>query len=74
MNTEDDPISELETFMEDLPTIRCGERGCDSCDAAFRRCMDTRVTHDRDSTPGWDEGDTYPALPELLWDELGGEG
>lgn len=82
MSKEIDPLEELEMFLDNVPTVRCGEGGCDSCDAAYRCSVglnDVGVRYDHDTTPdssapAWDSGDTYPAIPELLWDELGGEG
>ncbi len=80
MTELDNPAEELELFLDNLPTVRCGEGGCYSCDAAYQCTVnevatgDAGVRYDRDSTPEWDSGDTFPGIPELLWDELGGEG
>ena len=67
------PSEELELFLDNLPTIPCGEGGCHACDAAFKACTMTRVPEVLGDPEEW-EADTYPALPEILWEELGGEG
>jgi hypothetical protein len=65
LSEEFDPLAELELFMDDLPTVRCGEGGCDSCDKAFRSCIDSGVKYTRDTTP------VQATLDSPDWDELG---
>lgn len=76
----ENPSEELELFLDNLPTVRCGEGGCFSCDEAYRCTVNEVATggagvrYDRDTTAEWNSGDTFPGLPEIAWEELGGEG
>lgn len=71
--------SELEEFLDELPTRRCGEGGCDECDRAFHASCDTMYLTITEPTEAggseWD-GDTLPVLPlyDDIYMELGGEG
>lgn len=35
-----DDIQAFKDFLDEAPTIRCGENGCDSCNLAFHRSCD----------------------------------
>ena len=80
-------ISEqLVDFYDELPTLRCGEGGCNSCGVAFRIACATMVpAKQKEREAAWEE-DTIPSAPAFLsgFDddyivqvdevELGGEG
>jgi hypothetical protein len=68
----------LENFMDEEPTIRCGEGGCNRCDAAFHASCDPILPVSSgvpEPVDEW-EGDTEPDYASLFLEisELGGEG
>lgn len=76
-----DETDELVEFMDELPTIQCGEGGCRSCSAAFHwtcrpkpNTVETKV-----AAEAWDEKTEPQVRLDVLgfdddYVDLGGEG
>ena len=50
-------IDELEDFFQEIPTIQCGEGGCEACDIAFHRACDPIVGTNFDAFEAPMQGD-----------------
>lgn len=80
MSEPEDPVQELADFMDELPTLRCGEGGCSSCSAAHKwSCAPIVPGPERDMRAAAWEEKTEPRVPPnfdddyLFVDDVGGE-
>lgn len=60
-------LDDLLDFYDELPTLSCGENGCNSCGVAFRMACATLVPgpKKKERDTAWDE-DTLPSAPAFL--------
>lgn len=62
MTEVDNMIAAFEKWMDDAPTLRCGEGGCDSCASAFRRSCEPILPA---QIP---EPEISDGIPEFYWE------